>query len=315
MVEIRAYQPGQDEAAVAALWRAALPAWPLSPALRRSLLAPDPSRSVLVASVYGRLAGLVVAESHGEHSGSLPALAVAPEWQRRGIGAKLHAAALDFLRAQGVGRVQLAGGHAFLWPGVPYSLPAALPFFQAQGWRVAETSYDMVQHLGRYRTPAGVHERAQAQGVRIGLLAEHEAPELLAFVDREFPFWSASYRLLVEKGEWADCLLARTRDGAMAGSLILYAPRYSRPERQDVRWQSIWGEDLGAMGVVGVAESARRLGIGSALAARASEILRERGVGYCYIAWTWALDFYGKLGYTVWQAYAMSWRDLHTGRS
>ena len=59
-----------------------------------------------------------------------------------------------------------------------------------------------------------------------------------------------------------------------------------------------------------VAPEARRRGIGSALVARGSELLKARGASYSFIEWTWALEFYGRLGYSTWRSYAMSWRDL-----
>jgi hypothetical protein len=44
--------------------------------------------------------------------------------------------------------------------------------------------------------------------------------------------------------------------------------------------------------------------------ARGSELLRERGVGLCHIGWTDAVRFYQRIGFKLWQQYAMSWRDL-----
>jgi predicted N-acetyltransferase YhbS len=60
------------------------------------------------------------------------------------------------------------------------------------------------------------------------------------------------------------------------------------------------------------AESLREQGIGLALAARATEIVRERGLARSYVGWTWLVDWYGKLGYRVWQEYIMA---RHTGKN
>jgi predicted N-acetyltransferase YhbS len=188
-------------------------------------------------------------------------------------------------------------------------MPAALAFFAAHGWEFSEISYDMTQHLGRYRTPPAIYPRLEAQHVTIASATEAQAPDVLAFVDREFPTWSRDYHTVMRLGDYADCLLACDQQGHILGSLIMYTPQ-SHEQRLDVPWQALFGNDLGGLGTVGVAEAARNRGIGSALVARGSELSRARGVGVCLIGWTWAVDFYSRLGYAVWQSYAMSWRRL-----
>jgi hypothetical protein len=59
-----------------------------------------------------------------------------------------------------------------------------------------------------------------------------------------------------------------------------------------------------------VAASVRENGIGLAIAARVTELLRERGAARSYVGWTWLVDWYGRLGYKVWQEYVMSWKTL-----
>jgi GNAT superfamily N-acetyltransferase len=78
----------------------------------------------------------------------------------------------------------------------------------------------------------------------------------------------------------------------------------------DIRWLAVLGEQTGGIGPLGVVESMRRRGIGLALAARVTEVLRERGLEKSYIGWTWLVDWYGRLGYQIWQEYIMSWRQL-----
>ena len=70
------------------------------------------------------------------------------------------------------------------------------------------------------------------------------------------------------------------------------------------------GDDMGGLACVGTAVAMRDCGIGTALCARATEILQQRGVGYSHVGWTWLLEFYGRLGYQPWREYRMSWQDL-----
>jgi hypothetical protein len=50
--------------------------------------------------------------------------------------------------------------------------------------------------------------------------------------------------------------------------------------------------------------------VGTAMVARASEILRDRGVRTCLIDWTVREDFYGRLGYRRWRRYLMYRRAI-----
>ena len=70
------------------------------------------------------------------------------------------------------------------------------------------------------------------------------------------------------------------------------------------------GDALGGISAVGVAESGGDAASASAWWRSVREVLRERGVGNCHIDWTNIVDFYGKLGYTVWRRYWMSNRTL-----
>jgi len=139
---------------------------------------------------------------------------------------------------------------------------------------------------------------------------EEEVPEVLAFEDREFPGWAPGFRYMTELEEFANLLVARDLGtGGVVGTLLLFPPA-CRWLGANIVWKELLGADLGGLGAVGVAASERGRGIGIALVARASEVLRERGTGNCHIDWTGLLDFYGKLGYLPWRQYYMSVRPL-----
>lgn len=315
-LEIQPYQAGSDAAAVAALWQEALgQTWPLSASMCRQILAgPRERRGTqhFVAHLHGRLAGfagggLYRATSPAGLDGYLSALVVSPRVQRQGIGTALHETILVHLRSMGARRVQLGGGLVRFWPGVPANLPAALAFFRAQGWLYTETTYDLWRDLRTYHTPLALQQRMAAAPVRLSAARAEEWPELLAFQEREFPFWSESYAEAATLGDHDDALLARSAGGRLVGALLMITPR-SHPERSDAPWTMVLGPRLGGLGAVGVAREQRGQGIGLALVARGSELLRERGAAYGYIGWTRLTDFYGQAGYTIWREYQMSWR-------
>jgi GNAT superfamily N-acetyltransferase len=71
----------------------------------------------------------------------------------------------------------------------------------------------------------------------------------------------------------------------------------------------ILGSAAGTIGCVGAALSRQGQGIGTALVARASKILRDAGTRNCHIGWTTRESFYQHAGYQPWRRYAMSSRS------
>ena len=65
------------------------------------------------------------------------------------------------------------------------------------------------------------------------------------------------------------------------------------------------GPAAGTIGCVGVAAPMQGRGIGTALVAGASEILRDAGTRMCHIGWTVREPFYRRIGYHPWRRYAM----------
>lgn len=265
--------------------------------------------NLLVAVLGDRVVGFVAThpDRHGT-GGNLSLLLVDSGHRRKDIGTALHDAALGHLREAGARSVVLGGGGDYLWPGVPLALPSAVPFFQRRGWRFTHEFHDLTQRLAGYATPVAILKRGQAAGVVVAPGAEADGSQILAFVAREFPEWLSYYARVVDLGDHDDLLLARDASGAILGVLMMYFA-WSHPERNDVRWKTLLGQDAGALGVVGVAEAARGHGIGTALVAHASEILRERGAGTGFVGWVWAVEFYARLGYRPWRSYAMGERE------
>jgi beta-N-acetylhexosaminidase len=312
MVDVRPYRQAADSAAVYTLWQAALgQQWPITATDFHRLLTESPlyqAGDYFVACQGDQIVGFVAAQidRNNPEMAGIAALCVDPQSQRRGIGTALHAAALAHLRASGATRVQLgAGGYSYFWPGVPANLPAARPFFEAQGWDFNESCYDLAQSMQEYHAPAD-----PAVDIVIEIATPADATELLEFERREFPHWLGPFQSNVDIGDFNALLLARdptTR--AIIGTLILYSP-LAHPSSFDGFWKLILDDPLGEIGCVGVAEALHGRGIGSAMMVRASKILKQRGVASVHISWVYRVNFYRRLGYAVWRQYDMSWRDL-----
>lgn len=261
-----------------------------------------PSSSVMsfTSTSEGKLNGFISTQISGS-KGSIVLLLFEPGQEQ--VGEKLLNEALDYLKEKQVTSVQLgAGGYSYFWPGVPSNLPKMVSFFESQGWEFNENSVDMIGEIGNYVTPTEVMERISSIGVSIQFASHDEAEKVLMFEKQNFPNWERYFSETINKKQFNEILIAKTSQGEVIGSALV--------RKQDVVWAALLGENVGTIGALGVSESMRGKGVGLALAAKATEALKERNVEVCYLGWTWLTDWYGKLGYVTWREYRMGWRTI-----
>lgn len=313
MFEIRPYEPKRDASQVYTLWQDTLGhLWPLPYKTFHSVTVDHPAYRQgdhFVAASGEQVVGWVATQaSPGTPSpeGHLIALLVAPAYQGRGVGSMLHEHALSSLKQRGVTQIQLGGGFEYFWQGVPTNLPNAWLFFQARGWREVERSFDLVRDMAGYATPEGIYERLRPT-ITIAQATAADVDAILSFEEQHFPQWFPYYQRVLHQQGYADVVVAKEVNQGIVGTSQVVDP-HAPGWHDDIRWMSLLGENTGGVGVLGVAESMREQGIGLALAARATELVQERGLGRSYLGWTWLVNWYGKLGYQVWQEYVMSWR-------
>lgn len=310
-ISIRTYIPNKDEMAVISLWRPTLgELWPLSLEIFRDVTLDinsyqkgDHFVAVEDGEVVGFIATQVKRERAPDSSGEIMLILVKKSQQRKGIGTLLLSAGLKRLKDRGVSKAQLGGGgNSYFWPGVPEGLPGAIAFFKANGWDFTEDGVDMVLDLEDYRTPDYIYDRIKQQSIYIEAATEDDIQEILNFEKENFAKWYGYYKQAADGGRLDDILLARNPDRKIVGSVIL--------SHDNTIWEEILGKPVGTMGALGVLEEMRGKGIGLALAAKTTELLKERGAGKILLRWTYLSDWYGKLGYKVWRRYKMSWKDL-----
>ena len=283
---LRPFSGGADHVLVEELWLAALAGrWPLLPravaVVRNGYLAVEDGRAVGFAAV--------------DLAGSIPLVLVTPGHQGRGIGTGLLSAALDRLRAAGVSVVHAgSGGTDCIWPGVPLDLPGAVRLFTARGWHASHDTLDLVADLPDYRAPALASGSADRAGLTITPAAAADLAAVVAFEEATFPNWARWFRA----GN-RDALLARDSAGTIAATLLLDGPG------ANTVYEPMLGPAAATISCVGVAPQMEGRGIGTALVARASEILRDRGAGTCHIGWTVRESFYTRAGYQPWRRYRM----------
>jgi len=301
-VVLRDLDPSVDRPALERLWAAAIgDVGPVLPAVLDFL-----RTGVVAEAGGGEPVGVVAVEAGEDEQGGVQLLLVDPSRRRRGIGTRLLEAGIERLLGLGVTTAALgSGGHDYLWPGVPEDLPEAAGFFTARGWRFQYSVLDLVADLRGYRPPPRTLERAERAGVSIEVQAGPQpTAEVLAFEAANFPNWLRAFRRAT-----SPVLVARDQAGAIVGALLFRGP----PDA--TIFTPLLGADAGTIGCVGVADAARGAGAGSAMVARASELLRDAGTGVCHISWTEREWFYRRVGYLPWRRYHMARRAIGRGRT
>lgn len=310
---LRAYQPDQDGPEVFKLYQATIGTkWPLTyDQFRQVTSGHDFYRpgDHFVAGSEGSLIGFAATQVHrfltaAEPVGGLQVIFVAPENQRRGVGRALHNIALEHIRKADMTIAQVAGGGMVrLWPGIPEDLAESRGFFEKMGWKIQYRVCDLVRDVSAYEIPAELQRRMAAEGIDLHPAREDEVQTIIDFEERNFPgSWQREFIYKASQGEHSDMLAAWQKGKGVVASLMMYSPASKLPSVNLV-WKEMLGNSVGGMGAVGVAQSMRGRGIGIALVAWGSAILKARRAGNVMIDWTGLVDFYGKAGYQPWRWY------------
>jgi GNAT superfamily N-acetyltransferase len=248
----------------------------------------------LVAFTGGELAGTVAL--HGDSPAAVNVVAVRSELRNRGVGSALIGAACGELRRRGHTEVSAAGGGPYLWPGIPRDIPGAVEFLTSSGWRCHDEVYDLTRSLSDFETPRAVTERGREAGVVFGQATAPERDHVSTVaLDHWYPGWDRYFAAAPPE----NVVVGRDRTGEVVAALIIERPGQAQ------RWEPMLGVNVTTIACVGTMRGYRDRGVGTALVAAASELLRnEPGGTTCHIGWTVLLDFYGRLGYRPWRSYA-----------
>ncbi|QHW34002.1 GNAT family N-acetyltransferase [Paenibacillus rhizovicinus] len=236
-----------------------------------------------------------------EKRGWIQILLVAGEHRGSGIGSRLLELAETGFRSAGIERVYLGNDlHYRYFPGIPERLNEAAGWFERRGYEKREASYDLLMSYGRDHRPA----TPEVAGAEFRLLAPGEQAELIGFMRRCFPYWAWQTEDYFARGGTGREFVVLARDGAIIGFCRINDPE-SPILTQNIYWSGLFAEPLGGAGPLGIDEAYRGFGYGLAIVQAGIHALLERGVRHIVIDTTPYVDFYGKLGYEVWQSY---WR-------
>ena len=302
---------------IAALWERALGhVYPISKRALAYRLCGRPTANPgdgLVALHRRRVVGFGMLEIERtawgrQDTGYILALVVDPEFQRQGVGTALLAALEERLRREGCTKVQVAGGASRFWSGVPDDLPAAVSFFRARGYDLAQAVYDLVLPLDNWVPSPRYQCALEREGITVAAAMARDAGRLLEFELRESAGWAPAMTTFFGAGDIGNVLMLRRAD-EIVGTLFTYTPS-SRFRGANLVWERLLGTSMGGMAGVGIAKAWRGKGLGAAMCEAAASHVRNAGANCCLSDWTLAVDFYAKIGASVWRKFFRGGKTL-----
>lgn len=221
----------------------------------------------------------------------IDAIAVAPPFQRRGIGSVLLSWAEEWLNEFNPVKILVGGSLRPFAPGLPPDLGGD-PFFASWGYRKSDSQvWDLARSLSDYQSPV---DYPVDGAIRPAQPRDREA--LLAFLRREFPgrwHWEAE-RFLEEGGRISDFMLLWTGEGVQGACRLTFEDSVWPIERfYPYRLPRPWGQ----LGSIGIAAERRGQGLGLALLDGGLRRLHDAGINGCVIDWTDLLEFYARCGF------------------
>ena len=279
---------GSDYEGVLKLWNNSLgDIWPIK---KEQIESRINSGYNLVVEIREAMIGFINCQ-HNDKKGQVTLLMIDKNYQRQGLGTRLLTEAIKQLKDWGVEEFSIGSGvGTYFWPGVPANLPVAINFFKKHGVVFDETNLDMVTNLKDFKVPDEVMKRVSGLNLSFEVIKKEGKREVVNFEKVNFPNWTKYFQTVNFTNEFVAKL-----DGEIVGSVILFG-------KDEFVWSELFN-NAGGIGALGVAEKHRNKGIGLALAAKAIEELKARGVEDCYLGWTCLEDWYAKLGFKVWRKY------------
>lgn len=287
-MDIRPFR-GTDEAELLDVWRASMFADALGENVFRTKVLLDPNflpENLPVAVEDGRVVGFVLSltrqvplflQGLEPDSAWITAFGVLPEYQRRGIGAKLFAYVRERLAAGGRKTIDIAPYVPnYFVPGVDIqAYPGTLAFLEKQGYKARYNAISMGADLSGFRIPAEIVElaarREREDGLVIRQVAASDLPELMPFIVKHFGWdwyrFAQDYLtdLFAGNGSQQICFLVAVKNGEIVGYCQQRLERF---------------------GPFGVNPEFRNLGIGRLLLFRCLATMSARNNYFAYFLWT-----------------------------
>ncbi|HLR64483.1 MAG TPA: GNAT family N-acetyltransferase [Pseudogracilibacillus sp.] len=239
-----------------------------------------------------------IVDMHGQ-TGWIQALLVDTDYRNQGIGTKLLKIAESYFEDLDKKQILIGRDPFHYFPGVPTQYEAVCRWLETKGYAKDATEVDLVQTY-KDDDPIEMPSFEEAEFVEA---TKADADDLIAFLKRCFPGrWEYEAKKYFASGENGREFTLLKVNGEVKGFCRMNDPQ-SKIIAQNVYWDPLFTDGLGGVGPLGVDSSERGKGYGLAIVQAAIAFLRQRGVKNIVIDWTGLIEFYEKLGYSVWKTY------------
>ncbi len=302
-LNIRLYNPKDEQALLDIYTNSELGTlWPIAPErLLNVLFGYDDTNNkvrVFVAELNNKIVGVISAKNKqvgDENRGVITLVVVTSEYRNNKVGTSLINATKDWFDQLGVKTIKLGGGAgSWLWAGVPENLNS-INFFSKNGFLIEnELVYDMYQNIETFKSPKGIYEKINNEGIRIQISSPEYAEQILDFERKNFLEWHDYYKQDFDNNNYNNVFMAIHNKEIIGVTCI---------QIENCNWNLLFENKLGSGKALGVSEKWRGKGVGLALKSYGTELLKSKGIKYCWIGWTDKTDFYSKLGFEIWRKY------------
>lgn len=253
---------------------------------------------VFKEEINNKLVGFISVKSRvlGEtKKGSIVFLFVEEAYRGKDIEHKLLQSGLEWFKKQGVHQVMFGGNTgSYFWPAVPDNLAYLQNALKKEGFGISDGPVDMFADITHFSTPADVYKILKEHEIIIEYANEKYKDLILQFTKEHFPHWYEYYLEDLTKGKFDKIFFAHKGDKIIAISELWIGNNV---------WDLLFESNVGGGGALGVAEKWRGKGIGLAMKTWGTEILKNKGIKYVWISWTFSIGFYEKLGFKIWRRY------------
>jgi GNAT superfamily N-acetyltransferase len=256
---------------------------------------------IILTKVWQQEAGR---ELFSQQTGWIQVFLVDQRYRGCGIGSTLLSLAETALREKGINRIVLGTDYLHYFPGIPEQDAGAQQWFERKGYQPGSREVDLAGH---FEEPIPL---ADEPGVTYTILEQGQADELISFLHRCFPGrWEYEAIDYFARGGTGREFVVLRKQGQIKGFCRVNDPA-SPFIAQNVYWSPLFEAPLGGIGPLGIDEDERGHGYGLAVVKAGVNTLVQRGIKDMVIDWTGLIDFYQKLGFTVWKSYQRYSKDL-----
>jgi len=230
-----------------------------------------------------------------DRKGVITFIFIKKEYRGNGIGTNLIKQSIDWFKTKGVKEIVFgAGSGSYIFPGLPKNLNIE-NFFKKNDFNVSDTGLvDMYQDITNWSADNNIFKKIYEKGIIIKYSNETVADKIIDFSKENFPNWYEYYKKDMEEKNF-DKVFYAAIDNEIVGISNLWIG--------DCTWDLLFESNVGGGGALGVSEKHRGQGIGIAMKTWGTQRIKEKGIKYIWIGWTYAIDFYKKLGFKVWREY------------